>query len=119
MSQNDSSSSRVKAATIAAIITGIFVVTAACVSGGVLLVNTLFEKEVIIIPQSPTPTTLREHRPEQPTVECIHPQELARQKGWTDKGRTTDKWGGWYVELSQPDELPAMWEALGERHISN
>jgi hypothetical protein len=50
-------------------------------------------------------------------VECIHPQILAQQKGWTDDGATGDKYGGWYVELNKPDQLPVMWEALGERHI--
>ncbi len=53
----------------------------------------------------------------QTTVECIHPQVLAQQKGWTDKGATGDIYGGWYVELINSDQLPNMWEALGQKHI--
>jgi uncharacterized protein YraI len=48
----DGSSGYVKAAIIA----GIFAVIAACVFGGSLIINTLLEKGVAIISQSPTPT---------------------------------------------------------------
>jgi hypothetical protein len=37
---------------------------------------------------------------------CVHPQKLAEQKGWIDKGWTSDIYGGLYVELSKPDLLP-------------
>lgn len=51
------------------------------------------------------------------SVECPHPQELARQKGWRDKGWASDPYGGLNVELNKADTLPQKWEALGARRI--
>jgi len=48
--------------------------------------------------------------------ECIHPETLAQQKVWSGMG-LVDEYGGYRVQLSQPDQLPKFWEANGERPI--
>ncbi len=53
----------------------------------------------------------------QPSIECISPKDLAIQKGWTDMGWADEKYCGLRVNLSNSDELPLSWEAIGASRI--
>ena len=48
---------------------------------------------------------------------CMLPSELAQQKGWT-AFEMVDEYGGYRVQLDQPDQLPSLWEANGARRIT-
>ena len=94
------------------------IIIAAIIGLGIPFAQKLADR--IVPPLTPTSNLVsptQEITVGQRNIDCIHPQVLAQQKYWVDKGATGDKYGGWYVELSKPDQLPIMWEALGETHI--
>lgn len=45
------------------------------------------------------------------SVECVHPQELANQKGWLNPILSDSIYGGFKVSLLIDSDLPELWEA--------
>lgn len=50
------------------------------------------------------------------SAECIHPEILSQQNGWTGLG-LVDKYGGYQIQLNQNTQLPSLWEANGAKQI--
>lgn len=64
--------------------------------------STLFVNSVVVTENSTVIST---------EVTCIHPDQLATQYGWKDS-RIIDKfYGGYNVYVSNPSQLPPLWEA--------